>query len=432
MLPESFHPLLSNFSSHLQIPSDILDASHLIEHLRDERYDVALAEAWDPCSFGLFHAINIPTTLGTMAIPLDNNLAKTLGIPHPPSFNPILCAASINGDTMPYLERAWNFFLRTYNSWVLAPRVHKVINGVFRDKFGPSFPGIERIAENMSLAFVNANEFFDLSKPISHKVINIGGIVEKKPKALTTDMEEIFSESKNGVVLFSFGSIADTTKMTEEMKQAFLNAFSRFPDVTFVWKLQVSGNDSHLLDRHSNVHVVDWVDQVSILAHPKTRAFITHCGLNSLNEASSHGVPLLAIPLFGDQLYNAAIVLKKKMGVYMDIREITEDSVHQALDKVLNDPSYREHAQLVKNKLERAPFKAAEKFVKWTEFAAEFSDLSELGLAGAGMNFFVYHSLDVIIPLLLAVVLLIVVGYLAVSVVVRRIWSFWALKKKLE
>lgn len=98
----------------------------------------------------------------------------------------VLCAASINGDTMPYLERAWNFFLRTYNSWVLAPRVHKVINGVFRDKFGPSFPGIERIAENMSLAFVNANEFFDLSKPISHKVINIGGIVEKKPKALTT------------------------------------------------------------------------------------------------------------------------------------------------------------------------------------------------------------------------------------------------------
>lgn len=78
-------------------------------------------------------------------------------------------------------------------------------------------------------------------------------------------MEEIFSESKNGVVLFSFGSIADTTKMTEEMKQAFLNAFSRFPDVTFVWKLQVSGNDSHLLDPYPNVHVVDWVDQVSIL-----------------------------------------------------------------------------------------------------------------------------------------------------------------------
>lgn len=73
-------------------------------------------------------------------------------------------------------------------------------------------------------------------------------------------------------------------------------------------------------------------------AHPKTRAFITHCGLNSLNEASSHGVPLLAIPLFGDQLYNAAIVLKKKMGVYLDVLEINEDSVHQALGKVLNDP----------------------------------------------------------------------------------------------
>ncbi|KAH7680443.1 CBN-UGT-62 protein, partial [Aphelenchoides avenae] len=186
--------------------------------------------------------------------------------------------------------------------------------------------------------------------------------------------------------------------MRPELRRAFLAAFAKFPDYQFIWKLRTTENSSDIVPH--NVHLFDWVDQVSILAHAKTRAFITHCGLNSINEAAAHGVPLVAIPLFGDQYFNAAIALKYKTGVYVDVTQITTKVVTEALEKILKNPSYGEHALTIKKKIASAPFRASETFVKWTEFAAEHQDLSELQLASVGMNDFVYHSLDVISTLI--------------------------------
>lgn len=82
------------------------------------------------------------------------------------------------------------------------------------------------------------------------------------------------------------------------------------------------------------------------LAHPRLSAFITHCGLNSLNEAAASGVPLVTIPLFADQLYNSAIVKKRGIGTYLDIRYLTKEALVDALRAVLEDPRYRETQRL--------------------------------------------------------------------------------------
>jgi hypothetical protein len=83
----------------------------------------------------------------------------------------------------------------------------------------------------------------------------------------------------------------------------------------------------------------------SILGHPNVRAFVTHCGRNSLNEAANAGVPLVAIPLFADQLYNAALAKHKGIGVYVDVRKLNEHSgqnvMIQELGKVRNGGNHR-------------------------------------------------------------------------------------------
>ena len=62
------------------------------------------------------------------------------------------------------------------------------------------------------------------------------------------------------------------------------------------------------VDRYANIRLVRWLPQSSLLVHPKTRLFISHCGLNSVMEAAYYGVPVLALPLSGDQFHNAAKV----------------------------------------------------------------------------------------------------------------------------
>ncbi|OBS67815.1 hypothetical protein A6R68_03644, partial [Neotoma lepida] len=54
----------------------------------------------------------------------------------------------------------------------------------------------------------------------------------------------------------------------------------------------------------SNTRLYKWIPQNDLLGHPKTRAFITHGGTNGIYEAIYHGIPVVGIPLFGDQFDN--------------------------------------------------------------------------------------------------------------------------------
>jgi hypothetical protein len=39
-----------------------------------------------------------------------------------------------------------------------------------------------------------------------------------------------------------------------------------------------------------------------VLGHPHTKAFVSHCGMHSVNEAAFHGVPLVALPFQMEQV----------------------------------------------------------------------------------------------------------------------------------
>ncbi|GFS44706.1 UDP-Glycosyltransferase superfamily protein [Actinidia rufa] len=53
-----------------------------------------------------------------------------------------------------------------------------------------------------------------------------------------------------------------------------------------------------------------WVDQRSILNHPATGGFLSHCGWNSVLESLLAGVPILAWPMIAEQPLNAKFVVE--------------------------------------------------------------------------------------------------------------------------
>ena len=75
--------------------------------------------------------------------------------------------------------------------------------------------------------------------------------------------------------------------------------------------------------------------------------FITHAGMNSVSEAIIYGVPIICLPLSGDQPFVAwQLADELKIGIRLQPNEaLTVDCVVGTIQTVLADPQYRRNVQ---------------------------------------------------------------------------------------
>lgn len=70
--------------------------------------------------------------------------------------------------------------------------------------------------------------------------------------------------------------------------------------------------------------------------HPKTLAFMSHAGMGGTTESIHYGVPMVAVPIFGDQPSNAAAIDESGFGVLLDFNALTKETLVEAFKKVLS------------------------------------------------------------------------------------------------
>lgn len=69
-------------------------------------------------------------------------------------------------------------------------------------------------------------------------------------------------------------------------------------------------------------------------------AFISHCGQNSLTESIHMGIPLICIPLFGDQMRNAKTAEKREVAIILDKNNLNKETLSNALNDVIYGETY--------------------------------------------------------------------------------------------
>jgi len=65
---------------------------------------------------------------------------------------------------------------------------------------------------------------------------------------------------------------------------------------------------------------------------------MTHCGLNSINEATFHGVPLIALPLFADQDLTAYRIEAQEIGIRLEARDLSQELMDRAMGEIIYNP----------------------------------------------------------------------------------------------
>lgn len=90
------------------------------------------------------------------------------------------------------------------------------------------------------------------------------------------DLEDFMNSSVKGVVFLSLGTNVLSSLMDENKQKMIVDAFAQFPEYNFIWKFEETSTNIEL---PKNVIIRKWCSQSDILAHSKTKAFFTHCGL---------------------------------------------------------------------------------------------------------------------------------------------------------
>lgn len=127
-----------------------------------------------------------------------------------------------------------------------------------------------------------------------------------------------------------------------------------------------------------------WAPQYAILRHGSIGGFVTHCGWNSVVEAVSCGVPMVAWPLNAEQRMNS-VVLVEEMKLAMPLEKVPSSSSSLGEELVTSQDLEKKVRLLVesgseegKSLRERSLAVKAVAIEAWTDGGSSFTSFSKM------------------------------------------------------
>ncbi|XP_042586983.1 UDP-glucuronosyltransferase 1A5-like isoform X5 [Cyprinus carpio] len=280
------------------------------------------------------------------------------------------------------------------------------------------------IMSRAGLWFMHFDFAFELPRPLMPNMVTIGGMDSKKAEPLSQELEEFVNGSgEHGFVVFTLGSMV--SQLPEAKARVFFEAFRQIPQ-RVLWRHTGPVPEN----APKNVKLMKWLPQNDLLGHPKVKAFITHGGSHGIYEGIYHGVPLVMLPLFGDQGDNVQRLVSRGVAETLSIYDLTSEKLLVALRKVINDKSYKEKMTELSAIHRDRPIEPLDLAVFWTEFVMRHKGAVHLRPAAHELNWIQYHSLDVIGFLILILVTVIFVTVKSCMFCFRKCFKKTQKKKK--
>uniref|UniRef100_A0A182K1U4 FAD-binding PCMH-type domain-containing protein n=1 Tax=Anopheles christyi TaxID=43041 RepID=A0A182K1U4_9DIPT len=300
----------------------------------DETFDLLVLEIFlDDAFLGFADRFNCPV-VGMSTFGASSWVNSLTGSPQPLSYVPHPMSSFT--DKMNFWQRLGNVLFTAFDETLITG----MCNPINQKYYNHFFPNATRSYEEMrrhgvSLVLINSHFSLSFPRPYLPNLIEVGGFhVNRKVNPLPEDIKTFIEQSEHGVIYFSMGSNLKPSKMDLQKRNDVIKVLSSVKQ-NIIWKWD---DDTLVVDKKKFL-IGKWFPQDDILAHPNVKLFITHGGLLSCTESIYHGVPIVGIPIFGDQLLNMARAEQTGWGIGVAYKELNEQTFSKAVTNVLNDPS---------------------------------------------------------------------------------------------
>ncbi|XP_023578053.1 UDP-glucuronosyltransferase 1-8 isoform X5 [Octodon degus] len=373
----------------------LFNAKEIVDYLKKTPFDAVFMDPFDVCGLVVAKYFSLPSVVFARVI-FCHLLEEGTQCPFPLSYVPRFFSGL--SDTMTFHERVQNLFTHLEER-LFCNYFHKSALEIAAEILQTPVSMYDLYSQP-SVWLLRTDFVFDYPRPVMPNVVFVGGINCHEGKPLLQEFEAYVNASgEHGVVVFSLGSMV--SEIPEKKAMAIAEGLGRIPQ-TVLWRY--TGTPPSNLAK--NTILVKWLPQNDLLGHPKTRAFITHAGSHGIYEGICNGVPMVMMPLFGDQMDNAKRMETRGAGVTLNVLEMTSDDLEGALKKVIYDKSYKENILRLSSLHKDRPIEPLDLAVFWVEFVMRHKGAPHLRPAAHDLTWYQYHSLDVI-GFLLAIVLVV-------------------------
>ncbi|XP_056621931.1 UDP-glucuronosyltransferase 2A3-like [Triplophysa dalaica] len=411
-----------NISQMFKVESEMVvslfEDQKLLQSLKESNYDLMLT---DPVKFGgviLGHYLKLPIVYNVRWT-LYNEAHFSIA-PSPLSYVPLPMLEL--SDRMHFSERVKNVLMYVVAQTQVALMIAPTYNALCHRFLGPG-ESFENVIQNADLWLHRVDFIFEFPRPTMPNIVYIGGFQCKPSKPLPQDLKDfVQSSGDHGVIVMSLGTLVG--QLPDDVAEAVAEAFAELPQKV-IWRYK--GRRPSALG--NNTLVMEWIPQNDLLGHPKTRAFVAHGGTNGVQEAIYHGVPIIGFGLIFDQPDNLSKMRVKGVAKTVDFGTVDKNSFLETVKEVLYEPSYRENMQRLSRLHRDVPVKPLDNAIFWIEFVMRHKGAAHLRTESYKMPWYSYHSVDVILFLLFAVMLITLTTYAFIRYLCCRILKK---KKKLE
>ncbi|XP_068141060.1 UDP-glycosyltransferase UGT5 [Drosophila tropicalis] len=418
---DTMNRLLSGMTVMIESQYELL--SHpKFQQIYETKFDLMIM-GWfiNDFQLGVAAKLKVPVIIDWMNAPMpviDGYVAN----PSELSYVPSLFTGVAKGEVMGFRHRLQNYV----SDWLFSYLFHVFdirLTRYYNEQFGKesNFPTLAEMRRNVSLVFVNCHLNSEGPiRPLVPATVQIGGIqIKDTPDPLPKDIEEFLSKSEHGAILLSMGSNIKSSAVKPELNKNIFNVLSKLKQ-NVIWKWE---NLDDLPGKSANIFYTKWLPQDDILAHPNTKLFITHAGKGGITEAQYHGVPMVALPIFGDQPGNAEKMQNSGYGLSLDLLTLTEENFAVALREVLENEKYAQAVGQFSALYRDRPLTASQEVVYWTEYILRHKGAPHLQSPRVHMNTIAAYNLDVYALLITVLIISLLLTTLAFKFVLRKVFA---------
>ncbi|XP_031425824.1 UDP-glucuronosyltransferase 3A1 isoform X2 [Clupea harengus] len=390
-----------NFMGHLAYHCDlILSDSELMESLRRESFDMAILDAFNPCSFLLARFLDLRYVA---FYPGSLNGPLSVGLPSPLSYVPVFNSELT--DRMGLFGRVKNVVFSLVSP-IAEMLIHQRFHHVAERHFLSS-PVMRELYSQAELWAFNTDFSLEFPQPLMPYTVCVGGLLSKPAMPVSQELEDFIAQcAEAGFIVVTLGSMVSSVPLEELLRE--MNAgFARVPQ-GIIWRYHPLRWPPHIQPA-PNVKLVEWLPQNDLLGHPKVRLLVTHGGQNSILQAMYHGVPVLGVPLFGDQFDNLVRVEAKGLGLAVKPTDIQRDVLSDTITTLITDHRYKASAESLSRIHRSHPHPPSQRLVLWVEHVMQSGGGFHLRPVSLQQPWYQCYLLDV--ALFFALVMLGLLGF---------------------